>query len=99
MKRKNKIAHKKATKKIPEIQENKVNNITGATGRRLTLLQKKVISNLEKGYNTSDEIAKNLNVPVGIIENELKIFLPVSYQALLKDFKERLQKEIEIHIS
>ena len=32
-------------------------------------------------------------------ENELKIFLPVSYQTLLKDFKERLQKEIEIHIS
>lgn len=33
------------------------------------------------------------------LESELKIFLPVGYQTLLKDFKERLQKEIEIHIS
>lgn len=31
--------------------------------------------------------------------HELKIFLPVSYQVLIKDFRERLQKEIEIHIS
>jgi len=29
---------------------------------------------------------------------ELKIFLPVSYHSLIKDFKERLLKEIEIHI-
>ncbi|MCP6726634.1 MAG: nucleotidyl transferase AbiEii/AbiGii toxin family protein [Patescibacteria group bacterium] len=33
------------------------------------------------------------------IEKELKLFLPVSYQTLLKDFKERLQREIEIYIS
>ena len=33
------------------------------------------------------------------IEKDLKVFLPVSYQTLLKDFKERLQKEIETHIS
>lgn len=32
------------------------------------------------------------------LEKELKVFLPVSYHTLLKDFKERLQKEIEIHI-
>ena len=31
-------------------------------------------------------------------EKELKIFLPVSYHPLLKDFKERLTKEIEVHI-
>lgn len=31
-------------------------------------------------------------------EKELKIFLPVSYHSLIKDFKERLIKEIEIHI-
>ena len=32
------------------------------------------------------------------LENELKVFLPVSYQQLLRDFKERLKKEIENHI-
>jgi len=31
-------------------------------------------------------------------EKELKIFLPVSYHSLIKDFKERLLREIEIHI-
>lgn len=33
------------------------------------------------------------------VEKELKIFLPISYQTLLRDFKERLQKEIEMSIS
>jgi len=32
------------------------------------------------------------------LEKELKIFLPVSYQTLLRDFKERLRKETETHI-
>lgn len=32
-------------------------------------------------------------------EKELKIFLPASYHTLLKDFKERLAKEVELHIS
>ncbi len=32
-------------------------------------------------------------------ENELKLFLPVSHQMLIKDFRERLQREIETHIS
>lgn len=32
-------------------------------------------------------------------EKELKIFLPVSHHPLLKDFKERLAKEIELYIS
>ncbi|MBU1046097.1 nucleotidyl transferase AbiEii/AbiGii toxin family protein [Patescibacteria group bacterium] len=31
-------------------------------------------------------------------EKELKIFLPASYHPLLKNFKERLMREIEIHI-
>lgn len=31
-------------------------------------------------------------------ENELKLFLPVSYYPLLKDFKTRLLQEIDIHI-
>lgn len=31
-------------------------------------------------------------------EKELKIFLPISFHPILKDFKERLKKEIEIHI-
>ena len=31
-------------------------------------------------------------------EKELKIYLPISYHSLIKDFKERLIKEIEIHI-
>ncbi|TSC62013.1 MAG: hypothetical protein G01um101448_392 [Parcubacteria group bacterium Gr01-1014_48] len=31
-------------------------------------------------------------------EKELKIFLPVSYHPLLKDFRERLTREIEIHV-
>lgn len=79
LKRKNKRAYKKTIKKIPEnksfdnIQENKANNIIETSGRRLTLLQKKIILNLEKGYKTPGEIAKNLNLPAGIIENELKI--------------------------
>lgn len=33
------------------------------------------------------------------IGKELKVFLPVSYQILLKDFKGRLKKEIETHLS
>ena len=32
-------------------------------------------------------------------EKELKLFLPVSYQTLIKDFQERLKKEIDLHIS
>ena len=31
-------------------------------------------------------------------EKELKVFLPISYHSLLKDFRERLIKEVEIHI-
>lgn len=31
-------------------------------------------------------------------EKELKVFLPVSHQALLKDFQDRLKREIETHI-
>jgi len=34
----------------------------------------------------------------GDFEKELKIFLPISFHPVLKDFKERLKKEIEIHI-
>lgn len=32
-------------------------------------------------------------------EKELKLFLPISYQPLLKDFQDRLKKEIESHIA
>lgn len=32
-------------------------------------------------------------------EKELKLFLPVSYQTLIKDFQERLKREIDLHIS
>lgn len=32
-------------------------------------------------------------------EKELKLFLPTSYQPLLKDFQDRLKKEIELHIA
>jgi len=31
-------------------------------------------------------------------EKELKLFLPVSFHPILKDFKDRLRKEIDIHI-
>ena len=34
----------------------------------------------------------------GDFEKELKIFLPINFHPVLKDFKERLKKEIEIHI-
>lgn len=33
------------------------------------------------------------------VEKELKIFLPVSHQTFLKDFKERLKKEVEARLS
>jgi len=48
--------------------------------------------------NLKNQLLDIINQEEGI-EKELKIFLPVSYQTLLKDFKERLQKEIEMHIS
>lgn len=32
-------------------------------------------------------------------EKELKLFLPISYHPLLKDFQDRLKKEIELHIA
>jgi len=53
---------------------------------------------IPKMLNLKSQLIQIINQEKGI-ENELKIFLPVSYQTLLKDFKERLQKEIEIHIS
>lgn len=33
------------------------------------------------------------------VEKDLKVFLPISHQTILKDFKERLKKEIKTHIS
>jgi len=40
---------------------------------------------------------------LGVLQNgwekELKLFLPVSYQTLIKDFQERLKKEIDLHIA
>lgn len=44
-----------------------------------------------------NQLLKLINQVSGM-EKELKVFLPVSYHALLKDFKERSQKEIEAHI-
>jgi len=42
---------------------------------------------------------KILDVLVNGWERELKVFLPTSYHPLLKDFQERLKREIDIHIS
>ena len=42
---------------------------------------------------------KLLNVLQNGWEKELKLFLPVSYQTLIKDFQERLKKEIDLHIA
>jgi len=53
---------------------------------------------IPKTPNLKNQLIEIINQEKGV-ENELKIFLPVSYQTLLKDFKDRLQKEIEIHIS
>lgn len=50
------------------------------------------IPNLKKQLLEIVEKTENL-------EKELKIFLPVSHHPILKDFKERLKKEVEIHIS
>ncbi|OGF69499.1 hypothetical protein A3H65_01880 [Candidatus Giovannonibacteria bacterium RIFCSPLOWO2_02_FULL_45_14] len=41
---------------------------------------------------------KLLNVLKNGWEKELKLFLPTSYQPLLKDFQDRLKREIEMHI-
>lgn len=43
--------------------------------------------------------AKLLDVLKNGWEKELKLFLPVSYQTLIKDFQERLKREIDLHIS
>jgi len=48
--------------------------------------------------NLKGRILEIINREEGV-EKELKIFLPINYQTLLKDFKERLRKEIETHIS
>jgi len=56
---------------------------------------KKYVPKLE---NLKDKLLSLLKKQNGW-EKELKIFLPVSYHPLLKDFKERLAKEVETHIS
>ena len=53
------------------------------------------ISTIPNLKNQLLEIIKQQNG----LKGELKVFLPISYHAILKDLKERLQKEIEEHIS
>ncbi|NQU83099.1 MAG: nucleotidyl transferase AbiEii/AbiGii toxin family protein [Parcubacteria group bacterium] len=61
-----------------------------------------------KDPNLKDFIPKRKNLKTDLIrtiseagdfERELKIFLPVSHHSLLKDFKDRLDREIEMHIA
>lgn len=62
------------------------------------LRSNELVKFIPKMPNLKSQLIEIINQERGI-ENELKIFLPVSYQTLLKDFKDRLQKEIEMHIS
>jgi len=61
-----------------------------------------------KNPNLKDFIPKRKNLKTDLIktileagdfERELKIFLPISYHGILKDFKDRLGREIEMHIA
>jgi predicted nucleotidyltransferase component of viral defense system len=62
------------------------------------LRSSELVKFIPKIPNLKNQLIEIINQEEGI-ENELKIFLPVSYQTLLKNFKERLKKEIETHIS
>ena len=62
------------------------------------LRSNELVKFIPKIPNLKSQLIEIINQERGI-EGELKIFLPVSYQTLLKDFKDRLQKEIEIRIS
>lgn len=48
--------------------------------------------------NLKQQLLELINQQNGL-ERGLKVFLPISYHMLLKDLKERLQREIENHIS
>lgn len=57
-----------------------------------------LVKNVPVRVGLKAEIFKAID-DAGEFEKELKIFLPISFHPILKDFKERLKKEIEIHIS
>jgi len=62
------------------------------------LRHSKLVKFIPPTINLKNQLLEIINQKENV-EKELKIFLPISYQTLLKDFKERLQKEIEMHIS
>lgn len=56
-----------------------------------------LVKNIPIRKGLKDEIFKAI-IDAGDFEKELKIFLPISFHPVLKDFKDRLRKEIETHI-
>jgi predicted nucleotidyltransferase component of viral defense system len=56
-----------------------------------------LVKNIPAKKDLKNEIFKIID-EAGDFEKELKIFLPISFHPVLKDFKERLKREVEIHL-
>jgi len=61
------------------------------------LTHDKLVKFIPHAPNFKNQILEIINQQNSLKE-ELKVFLPISYHILLKDLKERLQKEIEEHL-
>jgi len=62
------------------------------------LTHSKLVKFIPSIPNLKNQILEIIKQQNGL-RGELKVFLPISYHAILKDLKERLQKEIEEHLS
>ncbi|MFA5248733.1 MAG: nucleotidyl transferase AbiEii/AbiGii toxin family protein [Patescibacteria group bacterium] len=56
-----------------------------------------LIKNIPRRPNLQKDILSVIDKS-GDFEKELKLFLPISFHTILKDFKDRLRKEVKIHI-
>lgn len=61
------------------------------------ILRTPLATHIPKRVNLKNDLLKVISEADDL--KELKIFLPISFHPLIKDFKERLQKEVEEHIS
>lgn len=71
VKAKNLIKKNPAPRKIPSNSQVCTYGVNGESKKILTMMQKKIISEIKKGNTTVDDLAKNLGMPTKEVENEL----------------------------
>lgn len=72
MKKISKRLDQKFEQSLGEVQRYKIYETGDIDKKRLTLLQKKILFNIENGFKTAKEIAENLEVSLDKVEKELR---------------------------